>query len=319
MQAFIKLLENESVLPPFRPLTNNVLSNIHITDEKIVNIIRNLNSKKAHGFDGISISMLKTCAIEISVPLGIIFRACLSSGNFPQMWKYANVQPVHKKNSRQDKANYRPISLLPICSKIFEKIIFDAMYDFFTVNNLLSRDQSGFRPGDSTINQLLSISDEIFRNFEMFDETRAVFLDISKAFDKVWHDGLLFKLKQNGIRGDLLCTIENFLCNRSQRVVLNGKESSWNMLYSGVPQGSVLGPLLFLIYINDLSDNVSANMKLFADDSSIFLKVNDINVTQITLMSDLQQITRWAHQWKMSFNPDIKQAVEIIFGMSFDV
>ena len=151
--------------------------------------------------------MLKIGAIEVSVPLSIIFRKCCDSGSFPRQWKCANVQPVHKKNSRQLKENYRPISLLPICSKIFEKVIFDSMYHFFLENNLISRNQSGFRPADSTINQLLAITDEIFRAFETMDESRAVFLDISKAFDKVWHEGLLFKLKQNGIRGNLLHTL----------------------------------------------------------------------------------------------------------------
>ena len=263
--------------------------------------------------------MLKICAIEISAPLAMIFRKCCDSGTFPRIWKFANVQPVHKKNSRQAKDNYRPISLLPICSKIFEKVIFDSLYLFLVENNLISRNQSGFRPGDSTITQLLAITDEIFRSFETLDETRAVFLDISKAFDKVWHEGLIFKLKQNGIQGDLLRLFQNFLSDRSQRVVLNGKESAWEMIYSGVPQGSVLGPLLFLIYINDLTDDIKSNMKLFADDSSLFLRVTDIDITQNLLMTDLTTVTTWAHQWKMKFNPDItKQAIEVIFSWKRD-
>ena len=123
------------------------------------------------------------------------------------------------------------------------------MFSFFNANSLISKNQSGFIPGDSTINQLLSITTEIFNSYETYDETRAVFLDISKAFDKVWHEGLCFKLRQNGIVGNLLNLITNFLNNRQQRVVLNGQESQWESIYSRVPQGSVLGPLLFLIYI----------------------------------------------------------------------
>ena len=128
-----------------------------------------------------------------------------------------------KKNSRQIISNYRPISLLPICSKILEKIVFDQVYAFLNTNNLLSVNQSGFRPGDSTIYQLLSITSTIYDSFENYDETRAIFLDISKAFDKVWHDGIIFKLKCNGISGNLPNFFENYLRNRVQRVVLNGK------------------------------------------------------------------------------------------------
>ena len=131
--------------------------------------------------------MLKMSPNASSTPLKILFDRCyyLNEGSFPEMWKRANIQPVYKKESKQSKTNYRPISLLPICSKIFEKIIFDQMYIFLSSNNLLSQNQSGFRPGDSTINQLLSITTEIYEAFENYEETRAVFLDISKAFYKV--------------------------------------------------------------------------------------------------------------------------------------
>ena len=176
------------------------------TEDAISTVINKLCSKKAHGFDGISIRMLKLCSTEIARPLLMIYQKCLDTGTFPSFWKKANVQPVHKKSSRQDKRNYRPISLLPICGKIFEKIMFDSIYSFLLTNKLLSKHQSGFRPGDSTINQLLSITTEIYNAFESLDETRAVFLDISKAFDKVWHEGLVFKLRQNGIKGNLQTT-----------------------------------------------------------------------------------------------------------------
>ena len=155
-------LQYNSVLPELTYKTDHFLNNVAISEDAISKIISKLNANKAHGVDNISIAMLKLCNEEVLLPLKLIFQKCLSGGKFPSSWKKANVQPVHKKESRQSKKNYRPISLLPICSKIFEKILFDAMYAFLNENRLLSKHQSGFRPGDSTINQLLSITNDIF-------------------------------------------------------------------------------------------------------------------------------------------------------------
>ena len=210
---------------------------------------------------------------------------------------------------------HRPISLLPICGKIFERLLYNKIFHFFQENNLISPNQSGFKPEDSCTNQLLSITHEIYKSFDNGFEVRGFFLDISKAFDKVWHKGLLYKLKQNGISGKLLSVIADFLSNRKQRVVLNGKSSSWTNVEAGVPQGSILGPLFFLIYINDLSDNLKTNPKLFADETSLFSIVHDLNVSANDLNHDLKKINDWAYQWKMNFNPDpSKQAQEIIFS-----
>ena len=143
-----------------------------------------------------------------------------------------------------------------------------------------------------------SITHEIYKSFDEGLEVRGVFLDISKAFDKVWHEGLIFKLKQNGISGNLLQILSDFLSNRKQRVVLNGQNSSWANVHVGVPQGSILGPLLFLIYINDLADNLSSNVKLFADDTPLFSLVHDVNASARELNDDLKKIKKWAFQWK---------------------
>ena len=168
------------------------------------------------------------------------------------------------------------------------------MFSFFLVNNLLAPNQSGFKPGDSCINQLLSITHEVYSSFDDGFEVRSVFLDIGKAFDKVWHEGILFKLQQNGITDDLLNILADFLRNRKQRVTLNGQSSSWTNVNAGVPQGSILVPLLFLIYINDLPDGLSSNTKLFADNISLFSVVHDINTSTIELTSDLKKINDWA-------------------------
>ena len=310
------LIANDSKVPPgLRFLTDKRLSTIQFVDTDILKIIRNLNPNKAHGYDKISIRMLKICDNSICKPLELIFNDRLANGIFPSVWKKGNIVPVHEKNDKERLNNYRPISLLPICSKIFERIIFHEIFRFFIKNDLISQHQSGFKPGDSCINQLLSITHEIYQSFDQGFDVRSVFLNISKAFDKVWHDGIIFKMKENGISGNLLNLLSNFLRNRKQRVALNGQISSWTDVNAGVPQGSILGPLLFLIYINDLAVGLSSNAKLFADDTSLLSAVHNANTTAEELNNDLVKISRWAYQWKMSFNPDpSKQAQEVIFS-----
>ena len=189
--------------------------------------------------------MIKTCDSCIVDPLCMIFEKCLSTGLYPSSWKKANIIPIHKKESRQSKKNYRPISLF---GKIFEKLLFDDMYEHLNANRLLSENESGFRPGDSTVNQLLAITHKIYSGFDQIPsrETRAVFLDLSKAFDRVWHAGLLYKLEGNGISGNLLKLIRSFHSHRQQRVTFNEQSSEWREVSAGVPQGFVLGPLFCL-------------------------------------------------------------------------
>ena len=211
---------------------------------------------------------------------------------------------MHKKGCKQSTKNYRPISLLPIFGKLFEKLLFDAIYEHLCINGLISPHQSGFRPGDSTINQLLLITQNIYRSFDEIPskETRAIFLDPSKAFDMVWYEGLIYKMESNGLHGNILQIVKNFLADRKQRVVLNGQCSKWDTISAGVLQGSVIGPLLFLIYINDITDNVKCSIKLFADDTSLFTTVQNENVAALDLNRDLEIINLWAWQWKMQFN-----------------
>ena len=159
----------------------------------------------------------------------MIFKQCIETGAFPSEWKKVNIVPIHKKGDTQILENYRPMSLLPICGKILERLMFNEMFNFFIENKLISSNQSGFKPGDSCINQLLSITHEIYESFDVGLEVRSVFLDISKAFDKVWHDGIIYKLTQNGISGNLLNLLEDFLKERKQRVVLNGQVSTWKI------------------------------------------------------------------------------------------
>ena len=200
---------------------------------------------------------------------------------------------------------------------MFERIVFKNLYQFLKENNLITKNQSGFTPGDSGTNQLISLVHDIHCAFNDNSclEVRSIYLDMSKAFDKVWHEGLLHKLKQNGIDGKLLAFFSNYLSNRKQRVVLNGQASEWAPILSGVPQGSVLGPLLFLVYINDLECGIKSQIKFFADDTSLYSVVKDPVVSASELQHDLDIISEWANQWKMSFNPDpTKPAEEILFS-----
>ena len=312
-----KIITNISVLPIFTYITDHRINTIPINDEEIINLIRKLNPNKSNGSDGISSRMLLLCDDSIVLPLRIIFNSIIETSIYPNMWKLANVTPIHKKENKQIIKNYRPISLLPICSKLFEKIIFKHLYNYLSTNNLITKNQSGFRPGDSTVNQLIDFVNEIHKSFDNKNslELRAVFLDISKAFDKVWHEGLIFKIKQNGVSGKLLALLSNYLMNRYQRVVLNGSVAEYSMINSGVPQGSVLGPLLFLIYINDLEINIKSQVKFFADDTMLFSIVKDPVVSALELNNDLLTVSNWAFQWKMEFNPDPnKQATELLFS-----
>ena len=184
------------------------------------------------------------------------------------------------------------MSLLPICGKIFKRLIFSSLYQFLEEHKLLSIHQSGFRCIDSCINQLLFIVHTLYLVFDAYPtlDTRDFFLDISKAFDKVWHEGLIYKLKSMGFSDSLLKLIQSFLSNKFQRILLNGQTSKWLPVKAGVPQGSILGSLFFLIYINDLPENIESTVKLFVDDTSLFSVVHNSNILTEILSRDLPKI-----------------------------
>ena len=288
-------LKNDSKLPSNQIyLTQSRLGSLNFNEDEILKIIRALNPHKAHGYDDISIRMIKICDKSLLEPLIILFKNSTKSSHYPDIWKRSNIIPVHNKNDEKLVINFRPISLLPIFGKIFEKNIFNKIYCFLIEEKLLNPNQSGFRQSDSCINQLLAITHEIFETFDCNPplEVRTVFLDISKAFDKVWHEGLLYKLKSMGISGELYNLLENYLSGRFQRVILNGQHSSWKPILASVSQGSILGPLLFLVYINDLPNELKSNVKLFADGKSLFTIVKDKNESASILNNDLLLISK---------------------------
>ena len=209
------LISNSSELPfNLHFTTEKPLDTLNFSNNDIEKIIQNLDPNKAHGHDKISIPMIKICGKSICKPLNLIFNQCIDTGSFPLEWRKVNIVLIHKKDDKQCLQNYRPVSLLPICGKILERLIFNQMFSFLIENNLISSNQSGFKPRDSCTKLRLSITHEIYKSFHNEFEVRGVFPDISKAFDKVWHEGIIFKLKQNGISSKLLSVLSDFLKDR---------------------------------------------------------------------------------------------------------
>ena len=301
--------DQNASLPVFTAKTNNFISDIYVTEAEIYETILSLNVNKACGPDSISHKMLKGVAKSICKPLALLFNRSINEGIFPDCWKVANVVPIFKKGDRSSVTNYRPVSLLSCCGKLFERVVFKYMYNFFLDNNLLYKYQSGFLPGHSTTFQLIDIFHHICQSFDNRQYSCMVFCDISKAFDRVWHKGLLFKLQQNGITGKLLNWLSNYLTNRRQKVVIQSAESSLKPITAGVPQGSVLGPLLFLIYVNDISESLLSLTRLFADDSSLYYSTTSIDDIEGLINHDLRLISNWAKKWLVNFNPNKTEAV----------
>ena len=242
-------LENQpNQVPDLPDPDHELLNDIVITEKEVNDILLSLDVTKSYGPDKISPKMLKEARPSIVSSLTKLFNNSLRKGIFPALWKKANVTPILKKCEEYFASNYRPVSLLCCLSKVFEKIVFKHMYNHFKKHFLISIWQSGFLPGSSTITQLLELYNNFCEAVTKEKEIRIVFLDISKAFDRVWHAGLLAKLKASGIGGRLIRWLENYLKSRQQRVGINGQFSNWGEIKAGVPKGSVLGPLLFSIF-----------------------------------------------------------------------
>ena len=216
-------------------------------------------------------------------------------------------------------ANYRPISLLSSCGKVLERIIFKHVYNFLNTNKLLYKYQSGFLPKHSTTYQLIDIYHHICQAMDHGQFSCIVFCDISKAFDRVWHSGLLFKLREHGFGDSLLTWFNSYLRNRKQKVVIQSAESNYLPLSAGVPQGSVLGPLLFLIYVNDITDSLLSLTRLYADDSSLYYSATSLKDIEGIINQDLKSVSSWAKQWLVDFNPNKTEAVIFSNKKDFDV
>ncbi|MCG7867669.1 MAG: hypothetical protein JAY74_15080 [Candidatus Thiodiazotropha taylori] len=308
--------DEHASLPPFESKTNSKLSSIVIEENEIKDIIENLNPNKAIGPDFISNKMLKGTLHSVTKPLCILFNKILYNRSFPSAWKKSLVLPVYKKDDKTHTSNYRPISLLSNVAKVMERIVFKKIHNFLLSNNIFYKYQSGFLPGHSTTYQLVDIFHHICQSFDEKQYSCMVFCDISKAFDRVWHSGLLFKLKQYGIDGAVLEWIGSYLSNRQQRVIINSSFSTFRNVTAGVPQGSVLGPLFFLIYVNDISEHLLSLTRLFADDSSLYFSASNLNDLEGVINHDLAIISQWAKRWLVTFNPNKTEAMLFSFSLS---
>lgn len=237
----------------------------------------------------------------MKVPLSIIFEKSLNEGVLPQIWKCANVTAIFKSGSKSKPSNYRPISLTSVPGKIMERIIRNALVDHMTQNKLFNDAQHGFIAGRSCVTQLLEFLEDVTEALDNGFEVDVIYLDFAKAFDKVPHRRLLRKIEAYGVKGKLLVWIREFLNDRKQRVMVNGSYSEWEKITSGIPQGSVLGPILFLIYINDLPDVLRCLLKLFADDAKLYRVVKSAQDCG-DLQVDVFKSEEWAKVWEMFYN-----------------
>ena len=265
-------------------------------------LLKNINVKKASGPDEISSWILKEAASEIAPFLQFTFMQSIKTSEVPRDWKLANVVAMFKKGNETDAPNYRPVSLTSVTCKILEHIIFHHVMSHLEEHNILTGDQHGFRKGHSRETQLITTIEEFHRNLDKGQQTDAIILDFSKAFDTVPHQRLLSKLEHDGIRGEIKRWISTWLINRNQTVVINGEKSKEAQVRSGVPQRTVLGPLLFLLYIKDIGEGLSSRMRLFADDSLLFGIVKSTN-DALQLQTNLDKLNEWADRWQMVFNP----------------
>jgi hypothetical protein len=289
------------VKPAIRTFVNDNLSVIVLSVDDVYNVLLNLDISKCNGPDMIPILVYKRCAEVLAPSLTLLFNRSLLSGIIPYEFKFANVIPVFKKGEPNLVNNYRPISILPTVEKIMERCVHNVIYGI--TKNDININQHGFISKRSTNTQLLEFYNNVHKTLENHKQYDVTYLDLTKAFDRVPHDLLLYKLKSFGYNGTLLLWFKNYLHNRKQSVVINGCKSRKSNVTSGVPQGSILGPLLFTYYINDLFSCITSDSSVFlyADDSKIGHCINTLNDC-LKLQQNLDNLVKWSKDWGLKFN-----------------
>ena len=290
--------------------TRHSIPNLHVTEKQVLKKLEKMKINKSPGPDNFYPRILKNIKEQIARPLTDIFNSSLQQGIVPQDWKQANVTPIFKKGCRKQPGNYRPISLTSVICKLLESIIKDNVVKFLDKHNLIRSTQHGFCKNKSCLTNLIEFYNKLLHQHDSKKSLDIIYLDFQKAFDKVPHDKLMIKVRALGISGNIGNWIESWLQNREQRVVINGHSSNWSPVTSGVPQGSVLGPILFIIYINDLDVGLNNFITKFADDT----KIGNAVITEeerLLLQQDLNKIAEWSENWNMPFNVNKCQLLQI--------
>ena len=277
------------------------LLDVQVEIDEVRDRLRGLRADKATGVDELSPRLLRELCEELAYPVTRVFRQSMDTGVVPADWRDADVTPIFKKGRREQAENYRPISLTSQLSKILESILKDQIVAHLDKNNLIRESQHGFRKGRSCTTNLLTFLEYVTKHLDGREPVDAVFLDFSKAFDKVPHARLLAKVRAHGIDGKVAEWIAAWLSGRRQQVCVRGRRSGWRRVLSGVPQGSVLGPLLFIIFANDLECGLQSPVLKFADDTNIFRRVVQQR-DYMQLQADLDTVWEWARVWQMDFN-----------------
>ena len=292
---------NEAPTLPAASSCIPTLSDIQTSEKEVLQLLNEIDHTKSAGPDMLHPRLLYELRTVLTPPLTEIFNKSLLNGTLPYHWKLAKIIPIHKKGSKSLPQNYRPVSLTSVVCKLLEKIVRLRLETHLKDHNLLSTFQYGFREGRSCTSQLLSAMEDWTKSTNNQHETDIILLDFAKAFDTVPHARLINKLRAYQINGSLLKWIENFLSQRKQQVAVSNNLSELHTVTSRVPQGSVLGPTLFLLYINDLPLHISSNVRIFADDTKVYREIHNESDRGL-LQDDLNSLFDWSNKWKLNFN-----------------